>query len=143
MDPNLSFRMVTSADMLKNVAPGVFDGHLDPALTDEFITDPRHHLAIACVGDEVVGMASAVHYVHPDKPSQMWINEVGVAPPHQRRGIGKHLLRLLLDHARQIGCGEAWVGTETENTAARRLYTAVGGREESMVYFTFDVGEQA
>ncbi|MBE9042786.1 GNAT family N-acetyltransferase [Oscillatoriales cyanobacterium LEGE 11467] len=93
----------------------------------------------AAVLDRVVGMASAVHYVHPDKPNELWINEVGVAPAYQHRGIGKQLLEKLFDLARELGCTEAWVLTEAENSAARGLYAAVGGSEESVVYVTFDI----
>ena len=28
--------------------------------------------------EQIVGFASAVHYVHPDKPPELWINEMGV-----------------------------------------------------------------
>ena len=36
---------------------------------------------------------SAVHYVHPDKlRPELWINEVGVAASHRRRGLGTRLL---------------------------------------------------
>ena len=48
----------------------------------------------------------------------------------------------ILDIARrggELGCKEAWLGTEASNTAARRLYAAVGGVEESMVYVTFEL----
>jgi hypothetical protein len=39
---------------------------------------------MATAGDTVVGFASAVHYVHPDKAPELWINEVGVAEPGDR-----------------------------------------------------------
>jgi aminoglycoside 6'-N-acetyltransferase I len=47
----------------------------------------------------------------------------------------------ILDHARALGCGEAWVGTEETNTAARRLYTKSGGVEDSdrFITYTFDL----
>ena len=85
----------------------------------------------------MVGMASGVHYVHPDKAPELWINEVGVAPTHEGRGIGRQLLRALFAHGRALGCTEAWLGTEPDNARARRLYAAVGGQEETMVYVTF------
>ena len=85
-------------------------------------------MAVALDGGQVVGMASAVHYVHPDKPPELWINEVGVAPAHQQQGIGQQLLRALFARGRELGCTEAWLGTEVDNVAARRLYAA-GGRE--------------
>lgn len=129
----------SDAALLDHVAPGVFDNTIDARCTAEFLADPRHHMAVAMAGEEVVGMASAVHYVHPDKPPELWVNEVGVAPTHQRQGIGKRLLQTLFVRGRELGCTEAWLGTEDNNTAARRLYSAVGGKEEPMVYVTFQI----
>ncbi len=132
------------ADVLGRVAEGVFDHALDPRWTAEFLADPRHHLAVAVDeahegGPLVVGMASGVHYVHPDKAPQLWVNEVGVAPPYQNRGVGRQLLAALFERGRALGCREAWLGTEEDNAAARRLYAAVGGVEEKMVYVTFQL----
>lgn len=117
------------ARILERVAPEVFDRALDARLTAVFLADPRHHLAVSLDEDTVVGFASAVHYVHPDKPAQLWINEVGVAPSHRRRGIGRDLLRTLLRTGAALGCREAWVLTQPDNEAALGLYRAVGGVE--------------
>jgi aminoglycoside 6'-N-acetyltransferase I len=129
--------------VLANVAPGVFDHEVEPALSAEFLHDPRHHLAVALEDGTVVGFASGVHYVHPDKPVELWVNEVGVAPTHQRRGLGKQLLRALFAHARALGCREAWVLTSPANGPAVRLYESAGGNdlEDSPVMFTFRLGE--
>jgi aminoglycoside 6'-N-acetyltransferase I len=117
------------AAVLDHVADEVFDNPVDPQWTAEFFADPRHHLAVAIDAGTVVGMASGVHYVHPDKPPELWINEVGVAESHRFRGIGRRLIDALLAHARALGCHEAWVLTEAENMAARRLYARAGGIE--------------
>ena len=78
----------------------------------------------------VVGFVSAVIYLHPDKSSpELWINEIGVASTHQRQGIGKMLLRYLLEDAEQSGCTEAWVLTDRENIAAMAMYKSAGGEE--------------
>ena len=119
--------------VLDRVAADVFDAPIDPRWAGEFLADPRHHLAVALLDGVVVGMASALHYVHPDKPPALWVNEVGVSAPQQRLGIGQRLLRVLLAHARELGCSEAWVGTEIDNAAARGLYASVGGQEAAMV----------
>ena len=117
------------AEVLRNVAPDVFDGPIDPELTAEFLADPRHHLAVAIDHGLVVGMASGVHYVHPDKPAELWVNEVGIAPTYHGRGLGRRVMAALLSHGRTLGCIEAWVLTHHENAAARRMYAAVGGME--------------
>jgi hypothetical protein len=54
-----------------NVAAEVFDNPIDADLTAEFLGDARHHLAVAIDDGLVVGFASAIHYVHPDKPPQL------------------------------------------------------------------------
>jgi ribosomal protein S18 acetylase RimI-like enzyme len=125
--------------VLTRVAPGVFDHDVDPALSAEFLRDPRHHLAVALESGSVVGFASGVHYVHPDKPAELWINEVGVAPTHQRQGLGRKLLEALFARGRELGCREAWVLTSPANGAAVRLYEAVGGIDmaDPPVMFTF------
>jgi GNAT superfamily N-acetyltransferase len=125
------------APVLDRVAPGVFDHDVDARWTAVFFADARHHLAVALDDGTVVGMASAVHYVHPDKPPELWVNEVGVAPTHQRLGIGRGLLQALFARAWELGCREAWVLTDDENSAARGLYAAAGGEEEPVVMVSF------
>lgn len=126
--------------VLDRVAPGVFDNAIDPVLARQFLADARHHIAVAIAGDVVVGMASAVSYIHPDKPLELWVNEVGVAPTHVRQGIGKRVLAALLDHGRSLGCTAAWLGAEESNIAARSLYGSVGGEAAPMLCVTFDLG---
>jgi aminoglycoside 6'-N-acetyltransferase I len=126
--------------ILANVAPEVFDHPIVPEAAREFLADPRHHLAVAVEGGTVVGFASGVHYLHPDKPRpELWVNEVGVAPTHQGRGLGKAVLGALLGAGRSLGCAEAWVLTDRGNPAALRLYASLGGAETppDAVLFTF------
>lgn len=138
----LEIKVVGPGDMnwLMNVAEDVFDDPLVPASTEDFINDPRHRLVVAIDDGVIVGFVSSVIYVHPDKSApELWINEVGVAPTHQGRGIGKQLMQASLDEGKRSGCTEAWVLTEEDNTAARALYLSVGGEEEkpNPVLFTF------
>jgi GNAT superfamily N-acetyltransferase len=133
------------AGVLANVAPNLFDRGIDPQLTTEFLNDPRHHLAVAIDATDaaagvvvVVGFASAVHYMHPDKPPELWINEVAVAAAHRNHGIARQLLAALFDRARALGCGEAWVLTNRANEPAMRLYAAAGAEPpRDQVMFSF------
>ena len=127
----------SDARVLESVAPDVFDGPIDPRWSAAFLADSRHHLAAAVLDGLVIGMASAVHYVHPDKPPELWINEVGVAETQRGRGIGRRLLAALFAHGASLGCREAWVLTAPDNSAAHRLYAAAGGEAESVTYVTF------
>jgi aminoglycoside 6'-N-acetyltransferase I len=127
------------AAVLANVADDVFDNAIHPEWCTEFFADPRHHLVVALDGDLVVGMASGVHYVHPDKAPELWINEVAVAPTHHNQGIGRRLVATLVAHGKAIGCHEAWVLTSPDNEPAKRMYRAAGAipREELSVMFTY------
>ena len=131
------------AAVLTRVASGVFDHDPVPELTEEFLLDDRHHLVVAIDDGVVVGFVSAVHYVHPDKPTELWINEVAVAASHQRRGLGRQLLRTMLQAGVELRCREAWVLTNRSNTSAMRLYSSVNGGEdpEDTVMFTFRLPE--
>ncbi len=83
-------------DVLSRVAAGVFDYAVDPDTTREFLADPRHHIVVALEHGTVVGFASGLHYVHPDKPTpELWINEVAVAPSHRRQGVATAILHEL------------------------------------------------
>jgi aminoglycoside 6'-N-acetyltransferase I len=119
------------------VADGVFDHAVRAPLARAFLADARHHMFVAMEDGVVVGMVSAMDYVHPDKAPQLWINEIGVAPSHRRRGIGRRLLDAVVEHGRTLGCTEAWLGTEEDNEAARRLYAAAGGEAEPFVLYSF------
>lgn len=127
--------------VLANVAGGVFDEVVDPKLVHEFLHDPRHYIVVALDGDLVVGMVSGLHYLHPDKPHEFFVNEVGVDDAYRRRGIAKALMRAMLDQARSLGCTTAWLGTERSNIEAMALYTSMGAREgdPDPVFFEFEL----
>ena len=70
---------------------------------------------------------------------------VGVAPVWRQRGVGTKLLQKTIEHARALGCREAWVLTEPDNVAALALYSKVGGvrSETYVVMFTFRLTDEA
>lgn len=131
-----------TAGLLERVADGVFDNALAPRWSAEFLADPRHHLALAVADGVVAGMASGVHYVHPDKPPELWVNEVGVAPTHRQLGLARRMLEALLQCGRELGCVQAWVLADQSNAIAHRLYQRSGGRAaaEPCIMFEFPLG---
>lgn len=136
-----TIRVLSTSDLplLLHAADDVFDYPVDETLAREFLADPRHHIVVALVDGVVIGFASAVHYIHPDKPPELWINEVGVAAPHQGRGIAKAIMKEMLRLGKGLGCVNAWVLTDRNNTAAVGLYKSVGGNfsEEETVMYEF------
>lgn len=71
----IEIRVLQSGDdsILMNVAANLFDKPIDAKLTREFLDDSRHHIAVAIDDGLVVGFASGVHYIHPDKPPELWV----------------------------------------------------------------------
>jgi aminoglycoside 6'-N-acetyltransferase I len=143
MNSRVHIRLLAESDaaLLQACADDVFDNAISRELATEFLGDARHHIVAAIVEGTLIGFASAVHYVHPDKAPELWINEVGVAESHRGQGIGKRLLTVMLSHGRTLGCTEAWVLTEEENAPAQRLYASVGGASRKVVYFTFPLDD--
>lgn len=144
MTINYAFLSETDGEALSHVAPDVFDDPIEPVGAKRFLTDPRHVILVAQDGDAeglIVGFISAVQMFHPDKAKpELFINEVGVAPTYHRRGIGKAMMRCVLDKATELGCSCAWVLTDEDNAAAKALYKASGGAPPSRhIQIEFDL----
>lgn len=133
----IQFITAENAAILERVDEDVFDHPVDAKSLAGFLANPSNLLVVATVDEVVVGMASGIAYLHPDKPLQLFINEVGVSGRFQRRGIATRLVNAMLERGRELGCTEAWVATEEGNTAARALYSSLGGvedKERAIVY---------
>jgi GNAT superfamily N-acetyltransferase len=142
-EPNVLIRRLGRGDatLLERVAPDVFGHPLDAQLGSAFLADPRQYLVVALAGAQVVGFASAVHCVHPDKPAELFVNAMRVSPRYRRRGIARRLLAVLIEHGRALGCRQAWAATEAGNAPVRALFVDAGGCEcaEPFVMVRFDL----
>lgn len=128
----------SNASWLDHCAAEVFDYPVNPHSLAAFLKDPRHVMYLAVDSEQVVGMASGVEYFHPDKPPQLWINEVGVAATHRRQGIGRRLVRALMQEAQQRGCQAAWLGTESDNHAGQACFGSVGGASDRVAFLLYE-----
>lgn len=110
-----------------HAAAALFDDAPRVDATERFLLEPGHHLLIAYVDGEPVGMITGVELTHPDKGTEMFLYELGVGEAHQRRGIGRALVIALATLARELGCYGMWVLTDDDNAAAIAAYRAAGG----------------
>ena len=142
----VAIKVLSKSDLslLLNIANDVFDNPVDETFAAEFLNDPRHHIVVALADDVIIGFVSAVHYIHPDKPPELWINEIGVAPSHQKQGVGKTLMKEMLRLGQKLGCENAWLTTERDNIPAMRLYKSAGGKADAgdTVMYEFDLNEK-
>jgi ribosomal protein S18 acetylase RimI-like enzyme len=127
------------AGVLDRVAEDVFDEDIDPARVAAYLAEPNHLMVLALAGGEVVGQARGVVHRHPDLPTELYIDNLGVTPGRRREGIATRLLDELVAWGREKGCEEAWVGTEVDNEAARTLYLARGSEAETFVMYVYDL----
>jgi ribosomal protein S18 acetylase RimI-like enzyme len=126
------------AALLARVAEGVFDHAVVPGTLAAYLAAPGHHLVVALCDGEVVGQAAGMLHRHPDeRPTELYVDELAVAPALQRRGIARLMLDELFALARELGCREAWVGTEDDNAAATALYESRGAAPEPFVMYVY------
>jgi ribosomal protein S18 acetylase RimI-like enzyme len=126
-------------------AADLFDAPPMAAATERFLAAPGHHLLFAYDEDDrAVGMISGVEMTHPDKGTEMFIYELGVAPIARLKGIGTRLVTELATIARRRGCYGMWVGTEVDNEAGLATYRRAGATEEtSFTLLNWDLIEGA
>ncbi|CAN7501658.1 GNAT family N-acetyltransferase [Aminobacter sp. LjRoot7] len=144
--PPIEIRRLGPGDerLLDTVAPEVFDEAVDPARLKACLGSPGHLLFVALDDGQVVAQAAGMIHRHVDKPSELYVDEVGVSPAWQRRGIANLLMDAVFAAGREAGCEEAWLGTEPDNLPARALYDRrkePAGPAETFVMYLYELGE--
>lgn len=121
---SMEIRRLEAGDdaLVMQVADNVFDEPVRPDRLAAYLSQSGHFMVVAIIDGVVVGQCAAVIHRHPDKVTELYIDEVGVSPAFQRRGIARKMLDAMFEIGRENGCEEAWVGTEPDNVAARALY---------------------
>lgn len=116
----------TTADQVES-AVHLLDHATKATAVVRFLDDPGHHLLLAVDGaGRTVGFVSGVELTHPDKGTEMFLNELEVEEPVRRKGIGRQLVAALAGLAEERGCYGMWVGTDESNVAAAATYRSAG-----------------
>ncbi|MEM7281236.1 MAG: GNAT family N-acetyltransferase [Pseudomonadota bacterium] len=91
----------------------------------------------------LMGTASSRIEIKPyGKEKWLYVDELDVCANQRRKGVGRLLMRALLDIAEHEGCHELWLGAETENHAAIKLYQSLAPDDECEVSgFTWETAE--
>lgn len=83
-----------------------------------------YHYRAARIGDELVGYAGLAFTAGPPQ-AEAEVHTIGVDPAHQGRGIGRALLRALLEVA-DAEHATVFLEVRTDNEAAHALYGSEG-----------------
>ena len=139
-----------SGVVVKSLGPGdeadaqrfdaAFDEAVDRDLAARYLADDRHHFVVATIDGEPAGVATATEILRPDKPPELFLNELIVLPAFRRRGVASALLAELKRLAADRGCISIWVLTEEDNEGGMATYRAAGGKriEGTTVMFEID-----
>ena len=98
------------------------------ALFQRFRKYPNYRLYVARLDQKVVGTFTLLiveNLAHRGAPSGL-VEDVVVAVEHQRRGIGKQLMRFALDRCREAGCYKMALSSSARRSAAHRFYESLG-----------------
>lgn len=100
----------------------VGDDPWPPAAFNRELASPHNHYVGARSGGTLAGYAG-ISRLGRTPPFEYEVHTIGVDPAYQGRGIGRRLLRELLDFARG---GVVYLEVRTDNDAALALYRSVG-----------------
>lgn len=128
----------TNTQLLDNIAPGVFDHAIDPVRLKRYLSSPGNWMCLALHDGLVVGMAMAVVHDHPDKETELFLDEIGTGDDWRRQGIARALMHAVFERADEAGIEEIWLGTEVDNHPARGLYEGFKHEREDAVVYYFD-----
>lgn len=142
MPPDVTIRELTQSDMDLVCASEAFDHPAKPDQARAFFADANHHIVGAIHDTALIGFASGIVLLHPDKHPTLFISEVGVNEAYQRHGIATALVEQLMEVGAAAGCQGTWLATEHDNAPARGLYRKTGARETQgiVVYDWGDAG---
>ena len=137
----VSIHHITPANtaLFDNVDPDVFDHPIDPARLAAYVADPLHAMFVAVEEGRVVAHIRGIVHLQPDRASDLYIDNLGTAPSHQRRGIAARLMRALLAWGEAQGCTYAWVATEIENDQAHGFYAAQDFEHGAIAMFSLEL----
>lgn len=89
-------------------------------------------------GELIGGLTAYEMKMFKRETTEMFLYEIEVEESHRQKGVGKALIEFLKEICVEKGIVEMFVGTEKDNTPARRLYKTTGGiADENSVWFNY------
>ncbi len=130
-----------NTDVLDAIAEDVFDDVIRPHLLSVYLADPKNFFFVAIADGVVIGQARGMHHLQPDRATELYIDNLGVTPSHQRNGVATALMKALIEAGTGDEVEDVWLGTEQDNDQAVGFYRSMGLLETKMVMFANFVDE--
>jgi ribosomal protein S18 acetylase RimI-like enzyme len=98
---------------------------------------PEHIMIfVSEVDDEVVGYANTwTNYSIWSRGKTLTVDDLYIAAPFRRNGIGEKMMEYLIEFAKQNGYRRVQLHAELTNDRAHNLYRKLGFVEEEIVFF--------
>jgi ribosomal protein S18 acetylase RimI-like enzyme len=88
----------------------------------KFLSDPDNFYLVATIDDQLAGAVHGYKLLHPTGVAYLYIDEVDTVKNFRRQGVARMMVEESLKIAKELGCAEAWLGTEHDNEPAKALY---------------------
>jgi aminoglycoside 3-N-acetyltransferase I len=124
----------------------VDDEVAEPALpSDEYLRKlllkDDFHVFVGIQDDKLIGGVTGFELpMYKEEINEMFLYEIAVEPGYRKMGVAKALIEELKNTCKEKGIKEMYVGTETDNIPAMKLYKATGGDpDEKIAWFVYEV----
>ena len=125
----------SNMDVLNNYDEDIFDEKIDTYRLAAMLKERNNILLVAVHEGVVIGQVLGVIHRHPDKPTELYIDDLGVSEKFQRRGVATRLIEQLYIIGIDRGCEEVWVATEPENEPAIKFYESLNLAARKVIVF--------
>lgn len=122
--------------LLRNVDPECFDEPIDLQRAIQCVSSADNALMVAVIDGLVIGQCLAILHRHPDKASEVYLEDLAVTPELQRLGLARSLVMACIGWGREQGATAVWVSTEPGNDVGNAFYRSLGLQERTA--FVFD-----
>jgi GNAT superfamily N-acetyltransferase len=102
---------------------------------EKLYQSPSHCFLVAKVDDEIIGFALASRHPTEAGHNECWIDDVGVLPAWQNRGIAKKLLLQIFAWGKEAGAKYFLLESGFENDSAHEFFMQIGFQPLATVFW--------
>lgn len=109
--------------LLKILSPNL--RAIDEKRFKELIANPFFELYLLEIAGEITGMAS-LYCVETLAKKSAWVEDVVIHPKHQGKGLGKKIMKHVIEKAKKKGVKHLDLTSSPRRVAANKLYKKIG-----------------
>lgn len=106
-------------ELMEILSPGI--KKVDSARFSELRSNPLFELYLLELEGKIAGMAS-LHYMETLAKKSAWVEDVVVHPTHQGKGLGRKIMKHVVEEAKKKGVKHIDLTSNPKRIAANKLY---------------------